>query len=98
MADKETERVTLTLVMDIPLHRKTWQILTGIQKGKRTEYICKKIVGQQNEQEFADIIYENTLKALNHYNGRLQAPATETNMDEAEEIENNLFGFLSSLE
>jgi len=45
MADKELMRFTLTLNMDIPLHKQVWKILSGIQRGSRTEYVCKKIIG-----------------------------------------------------
>ena len=96
MADKEIMRFTLSLHMENPLHRQVWDILEGIQRGTRTEYVCKKIIGQE---ELAKIVYENALKALKEYGGSIpQAVVTEQNMSEAEEIENNLFGFLASLE
>ena len=98
MPEKDFRRVTLTLAMDTPLHRQTWKILSDIQKGRRTEYICKKIIGQQDKYELADIVYENTLKALNQYGGSIQQPVQTTNIKEAEEIEQNLLGFLASLE
>lgn len=96
MADKELMRFTLTLNMDIPLHKQVWEILSGIQRGSRTEYVCKKIIGQD---ELGKIVYENTLKAMKDYGGSMpQVAVAEQNMSEAEEIENNLFGFLASLE
>ncbi len=99
MRDKEFKRFTLSLNMDIPLHRQVWDILEKIQKGSRTEYVCKKISGQQSKDELSQIVYENTLKALRDYSGSIcTAPEEETNADEAEEINSNLFGFLASLE
>ena len=47
MADKEIMRFTLSLHMENPLHRQVWDILEGIQRGTRTEYVCKKIIGQE---------------------------------------------------
>ena len=53
----------------------------------------------QSKDELSQIVYENTLKALRDYSGSIcTAPEEETNADEAEEINSNLFGFLASLE
>lgn len=97
MPEREMRRVTLTLAMDAPLHKQVWQILVGIQKGKRTEYICKRIVEQEEKQKIARIVYDNMLRALNDYGG-IQKNDVQAKTNEAGEIENNLFGFLSALE
>jgi len=98
MQSKEFKRFTLSLNMDNPFHRQVWAILEKIPKGNRTEYVCKKITGQQSKNELAQTVYENTLHALKDYGGNIQpTPVEETNLDEAEEISSNLFGFLASL-
>ena len=96
MSEKEIHRIGLTLNMNNSMHRQAWQLLKVIPVGKRTEYICQKITG---EQEIAKTVYENTLKALKEYGGGITpAPVIETDLDEAEEIDRNFFGFLASLE
>lgn len=99
MGEKEVLRITLTLNLKTPLHRQVWAVLKDIQNGKRTEFICKRIVGQQDMQEMAKIVYDNALKALSEYGVSISNDTkTDINMEEADEIDRNFFGFLASLE
>ena len=99
MGEKEVLRITLTLNLKTPLHRQVWAVLKDIQNGKRTEFICKRIVGQQDMQEMAKIVYDNALKALSEYGVSISNDTkTDINMEKADEIDRNFFGFLASLE
>ena len=107
MAENRIRRMPLPLSLDNPLHTKALMIIEGIPKGKRTEFICKKICAGENEElspALKNAIYECVKQAIRNQGGIsvqptvIRAEVPDNKSDEKEEIENNLFGFLASLE
>lgn len=94
------ERMGITFLMDNPLHQKAWDILQGIPKGGRTEYICKCLTEKRRTEELAAVVYTSVKKALDEYGDVTvkQSRANETQTNEADEIRKNLFGFMASLQ
>lgn len=89
-------KFSVTLSLDNPLHRAAWDVFETIARGKRTEFICRKVIEKSREKELGVVVYENTLRALKDYGGEIQKPnITET--EQVEEVEQNFFDFLSSL-
>ncbi len=94
---KENEKkFTVTLSFDNPLHRAAWEVFETLPRGKRTEYICQKVTEKHKADELSGIVYTNTLRALKDYGGEIQKPNIQENR-KADEVEQNFFGFLSSL-
>ena len=107
MAENRIRRMPLPLSLDNPLHAKALAIIEGIPKGKRTEFICNKICAGENEElspALKNAIYECVKQAIRDQGGIavqptvIQAEAQDNASDARDEIENNLFGFLASLE
>lgn len=108
MADKPALRVTLTLMPDRPLHVAAATILEAIPKGKRTAFICERIVNGADKKDMLeeirtiirDTIKENFSQASNIQiqPQTYQEPEKTQTDDAAEEIRKNIFGFLASLE
>lgn len=107
MAENRIRRMPLPLSLDNPLHAKALTIIENVPKGKRTEFICKKICAGENENfspALKNAIYECVKQAIRDQGGIsvqptvIQAEAPDNTSDEKDEIENNLFGFLASLE
>jgi len=91
----------LTLSLRNPLHLAVWKAMQKIPKGKRTEYICRKIL-EKNEAELSAMVYESVKKALAEC-GNISVQAKEQQIiqkssDKADEVEKNFFGFLSTLQ
>ena len=107
MAENRIRRMPLPLSLDNPLHAEALAIREGIPKGKRTEFICKKICAGENEElspALKNAIYECVKQAIRDQGGIsvqptvIQTDAQENASDDKDEIENNLFGFLASLD
>jgi len=94
------ERIGITFLMDNSLHQKAWDILQGIPKGGRTEYICKCLTEKRRTEELATVVYMSVKKALDEYEGvtARQAKPDKPQTNEADEIKKNLFGFMASLQ
>ncbi len=91
------KKITVTFGMDNPLHKEAWDILKSLPKGKRTEYICKKLTERNRSEELSDVVYQNMMKALKEYGGEIRTP-TRIQDNKAEEIQRNLLGFVASLQ
>lgn len=89
-------KFSVTLSLENPLHKSAWEVFETIARGKRTEFICRKVIEQGQEKELGAVVYENTLRALKDYGGGIQKP-NNVETEQAEEVEQNFFGFLSSL-
>lgn len=103
--DKKTAvRLPLPLYLNKPLHKAAYEKIQSIPKGKRTEFICKQILADENRLPPAayKAITECMERVLDK-RGSLPVQASETkqkNMeqpDEAGEVKNNFLGFLSGL-
>ena len=104
MEDNTIKRLPLTLNMKIPLQAAAYAALQNIPKGKRTEFVCKKIAAGEQLYELPPVVYnaisDCIQKALREY-GPIQAPAAVQPVqqpDEAEKARKNFLGFLSTLE
>ena len=107
MSEKTIRRMPLPLSPENPLHARALKIIEGIPKGKRTEFICKKICAGEDEEislSLKNAIYECVKKAIRDQGGvTVQPTVTEVvtptvTDDERDEIDRNFFGFLASLE
>jgi len=107
MAENRIRRMPLPLSLDNQLHAKALTIIENVPKGKRTEFICNKICAGENEElspALKNAIYECVKQAIRDQGGIsvqptvIQAEVQDNASDAKNEIENNLFGFLASLE
>ena len=107
MAENRIRRMPLPLSLDNQLHAKALTIIENVPKGKRTEFICNKICAGENEElspALKNAIYECVKQAIRDQGGIavqptvIQAEVQDNVSDAKDEIENNLFGFLASLE
>ncbi len=67
MAENRIRRMPLPLSLDNPLHAEALTIIEGIPKGKRTEFICKKICAGEIEElspALKNAIYECVKQAI----------------------------------
>jgi hypothetical protein len=109
MAESKIRRMPLPLSLNNPLHTKALKIIEEIPKGKRTEFICKKICAGENEElspALRKAIYECVKQAVRDQ-GLAPAAQPQGITDEAEkdkgqskesdEIRKNLFCFMNSL-
>ncbi len=104
MEDNNIKRLPLTLNMRIPLQAAAYATLQNIPKGKRTEFVCKRIAAGEQLYELPpavlNAIFDCIQKALREY-GPIHPPAAVQPIkqpDEAEEARKNFLGFLSTLE
>ena len=91
-------RCTLTLYTTNPLHIRAWRILEKIPKGQRTEYICRLLTTQDRSKRLETIVYDSVLKALREHGSAAVIQNNSKSSDEADEVEKNFFGFLSTLQ
>jgi len=107
MAENRIRRMPLPLSLDNQLHAKALTIIENVPKGKRTEFICNKICAGENEElspALKNAIYECVKQAIRDQGGIsvqptvIQAEVQDNVSDAKDEIENNLFGFLASLD
>jgi len=107
MDGKRIRRMPLPLCLDNPLHMKALKIIEAIPKGKRTEFICKKITAKEDEISPAlrKAMYEAVMQALREHGAiSVQQPAAASeeqeppqDTGEARTARNNFLGFLATL-
>ena len=109
MVESKIRRMPLPLSPENPLHARALKIIEGVPKGKRTEFICKKICAGEDEEispALKNAIYECVKKAIRDQGlapaPRPQVITTESEngkevKKESDEIRRNLFGFMNSL-
>ncbi len=96
---RELHRLTLTLSMENPEQKKAWEHITRIPKGHRTQYICSKIIAQQQEKEWEEIIYETVKQAVKDIGlSTTQYKELHTESKESGELKDNILGFIASLQ
>ena len=108
MDEKRIRRMPLPLCLDNPLHMEALKIIEAIPKGKRTEFICKKVTAKEDEVSPAlrNAMYEAVKQALREHGAVSVQQATvvepEQSQEEkdahAKEVERNFFGFLKELQ
>lgn len=108
MNEKRIRRMPLPLCLDNPLHMEALKIIEAIPKGKRTEFICKKVTAKEDAVSPAlrNAMYEAVKQALREHGAVSVQQATvvepERSQEEkdaqAKEFERNFLGFLKELE
>lgn len=95
----DVRRLALVLSMRNAKHAKAWEIVTAVPKGRRTEFICSKIIAEEKARELTEIVFAAVKKALAEYD---MTPKSMTEKkyesDEAEKIEKNILGFIAALQ
>lgn len=98
MDDMITMRCTLTLYATNPIHVRARQILDKIPKGQRTEHICRLLTAHERSKRLETIVYDAVLKALKEHGSVAVTQNNSKGSDEADEVEKNFYGFLSTLQ
>lgn len=93
----EIHRVTLTLNMENQEQKHAWQYISSIPKGRRTQYICSKIVQQEKKKEWENLICNVIKEALRDCDIK-QHTEIQTKSDEAGELKDNILGYITSLQ
>lgn len=96
--DMITMRCTLTLYATNPLHVQARHILDKIPKGQRTEHICRLLTTHDRAKRLETVVYDAVLKALRKHGSTTITQNNSKSSDEADEVEKNFFGFLSTLQ
>ncbi len=107
MDEKRIRRMPLPLCLDNPLHMEALKIIEAIPKGKRTEFICKKVVAKEDAVSPAlrNAMYEAVMQALREHGAiSVQQPAAASeeqeppqDTGEAQTARSNFLGFLATL-
>ena len=98
MDDMITMRCTLTLYATNPIHVRARQILDKIPKGQRPEHICRLLTAHERSKRLEAVVYEAVVKALREQGNVTVTQQNSKSSDEADEVEKNFFGFLSTLQ
>lgn len=97
----DVRRLALVLSMRNTDQAKAWDIVSAVPKGSRTEFICSRITAEENARELTEIVCAAVKKALAEYDmSHISMPPQEKKKenDEAEEIEENILGFITALQ
>lgn len=79
----------MRLNLDNPVQRDTWNILSAIPKGYRTEAVCQALLRQQEQDNLRKLIQEVVHEELKH-------TTVQTNAEEPED--DAVLGFLRALQ
>lgn len=105
MDEKKPIRLPLPLYMHNPLHKAAYEKLQSIPKGKRTEFICQRIIA--DEGKLPQNVYQAISECMERVLDKRGSPpvqaliSEQTNTeqaDEAGEVKHNFLGFLSGLQ
>lgn len=110
MDESRIRRIPFPLSLDNPLHKEVLEILQGVPRGKRTEFICRKITAKPNDEmspAYRKAMVECVLEALRQHGVSstpqpqetiVQNASEDNETDElAKEIHRNIFSFLDTL-
>ena len=86
------QRLNLSLNLRNPRHRKVWETLSAIPQGQRTELVCSLILKESTatQEELLRQIIREELAAL-------QYPINQISETKAEDVSDDVLGFLRSL-
>ena len=86
------QRLNLSLNLRNPRHRKVWETLSAIPQGQRTELVCSLILKESTSIQ-TDILRTIIREEL----AALQYPINQTPEPKAEDVSDDVLGFLRSL-
>lgn len=85
-------RLNLSLNMENPLHKAAWEILSAIPAGYRTEFVCRAILAQKEQEILKTTLREVIQEELKYVSISAETKQEAQNDDEA------ILGFLRALQ
>jgi hypothetical protein len=92
----EKRRVNLSLNLSAPRQRQAWNILRAIPPGQRTDTVCRMVCGYQEQETLLNTIRAVIQEELR--NGEFQLKSNTQAEQLAEDVDENVLGFLLSLQ
>ena len=94
----EKRRINLSLNLNLPLQRQTWEIIRKIPAGRRTEEICRMVCNytdkqQENLLQNVRQIIKDELTSVN-----IQPNIVKDEATEPQGVSSDVLGFLLSLQ
>ena len=94
----EKRRINLSLNLNLPLQRQTWEIIRKIPAGRRTEEICRMVCNytdklQENLLQNVRQLIKDELTSVN-----IQPNIVKDEATEPQSVSSDVLGFLLSLQ
>ena len=89
----ECKRISVSLFLSSPLHRKAWEILNTVPAGQRTEAICLALCQKEDRAAFIRELREMIHEELKDRTVTIR----EDTAPKAVDVDESVLGFLRSL-
>lgn len=89
----EYRRLNLTLNLEVPIHRQTWNFLSGIPRGYRTDAVCRAVLAQRDQEAMVQKLREVMREELKHF-----AITEKTEQRTAGDVDEHILGFLRAFQ
>jgi hypothetical protein len=92
----DKRRLNLSLNLSIPRQCQAWDILRSIPPGQRTDTVCRMVCGYQEQETLLNTIRTVIQEELR--SAEISLKTTEKNDQQAGDVDENVLGFLLSLQ
>ena len=92
----EKRRLTLSFSMSIPRQREAWELLCAIPSGQRADAVCRMILEHRNQNDLLETVRTVIREELSSV--QIIPQTEEPEQQEAENVSDDVLGFLLSLQ
>ena len=92
----EKRRLNLSFSMSIPRQREAWELLCAIPSGQRADAVCRMILEHRNQNDLLETVRTVIREELSSV--QIIPQTEEPEQQEAENVSDDVLGFLLSLQ